>query len=193
MYLTPVCVPSKDRHLFSLRRGQDNVSHRILDFSEFLRGFMWKHALTRCLWRKPSGSVHTHLALVIQGLKDTFSFPRIPPYPIRCALPAHDDDLGLFMFAHLNIYFSAQGEAEKKNVWGRDSTPAPRLLPTPLTFTRRPMTAPEESWDTQWSRWRASRLCEFGSASRSSLIAEFMPPFFMAAHCFDPVPLFNDP
>lgn len=99
------------------------------------------------------------------------------------------------MFAHLNIYFPAQGEAEKKNVGGRDSTPAPRLLPTPLTFTRRAVTAPEESWDTQWSRWRASGLCEFarGSASRSSLIAEFMPPFFMAAHCFDPVPLFNDP
>lgn len=139
-------------------------------------------------------STHT-LHLSHRGWRTPFHFPEFLHYPIRCALPAHDDDLGLFMFAHLNIYFSAQGEAEKKNVWGRDSTPAPRLLPTPLTFTRRPVTAPEESWDTQWSRWRASGFCEFarGSAARSSLIAEFMPPFFMAAHCFDPVPLFNDP
>lgn len=29
---------------------------------------------------------------------------------------ARNDDLGLFIAASLNIYFSAQGEAEKKNV-----------------------------------------------------------------------------
>lgn len=29
---------------------------------------------------------------------------------------ACNDDLGLFIAASLNIYFSAQGEAEKKNV-----------------------------------------------------------------------------
>lgn len=68
--------------------------------------------------------------------RTSFHFSEFLHYPIRCALLAHDDDLGLFIFAHLNIYFSPQGEAEKKNAWGLDSTPAPRLLPTLLTFTR---------------------------------------------------------
>lgn len=34
---------------------------------------------------------------------------------------ARCDDLGLFIAAHLNIYFSAQGEAEEKNVLALDS------------------------------------------------------------------------
>lgn len=105
----------------------------------FFPEFRLEGALTSRPWRKPSGSVHTHLTLVIQEEEGTsFHFSEFLHYPIRCALPAHDGDLGLFIFAHLNIYFSAQGEAEKKNVRGLDSTPAPRLLPTPLTFTRQP-------------------------------------------------------
>lgn len=54
--------------------------------------------------------------------RDIFNFPEFLHYPIRCALAAHDDDLGLFIPARLNIYFSAQGEAEKKNVSRRGST-----------------------------------------------------------------------
>lgn len=88
--------------------------------------------------------------------KDIFNFPEFLHYPIRCARTAHDDDLGLFIPARLNIYFSAQGEAEKKNVSLQvqplvDLTPALPLPPpsspsTLLTFTRQ--LAPKESWDT---------------------------------------------
>lgn len=60
--------------------------------------------------------------------------------PIRCALVAHDDDLGVFIVTHLNIYFSAQGEAEKKNVSLRGSTSGGFNTVSPpfmlLTFTR---------------------------------------------------------
>lgn len=61
--------------------------------------------------------------------------------PIRCALAAHGDDLRVFIPARLNIYFSAQGEAEKKNVSLRGSTPS-LLQPPPrrwrLQDTQRP-------------------------------------------------------
>lgn len=53
--------------------------------------------------------------------RDNFYFPEFLHSPIRCALTAHDDDLGVFIPARLNIYFSAQGEAEKKNVSLRGS------------------------------------------------------------------------
>lgn len=46
-----------------------------------------ENTLTRCLWRNPGGSVHTHLTLVRQGLKDIFSFPRIPPLPHKVCAP----------------------------------------------------------------------------------------------------------
>lgn len=58
---------------------------------------------------------------------------------------ARNDDLGLFIAASLNIYFSAQGEAEKKNVSLQVSisaglstiSPPPPVTPPPsLTFTR---------------------------------------------------------
>lgn len=82
-----------------------------------------------------------------------FYFPEFLHSPIRCALTAHDDDLGVFIPARLNIYFSAQGEAGKKNVslWGSTSggfntIPHPphswRLQDTQLVM------APKESWDT---------------------------------------------
>lgn len=57
---------------------------------------------------------------------------------------ARNDDLGLFIAASLNIYFSAQGEAEKKNVSLQVSIsaglstiyPPSRNPPPSLTFTR---------------------------------------------------------
>lgn len=53
---------------------------------------------------------------------------------------ARNDDLGLFIAASLNIYFSAQGEAEKKNVSLQVSISAglSTIYPPPpsLTFTR---------------------------------------------------------
>lgn len=51
---------------------------------------------------------------------------------------ARNDDLGLFIAASLNIYFSAQGEAEKKNVSLQVSISAglSTIYPPSLTFTR---------------------------------------------------------
>lgn len=69
-------------------------------------------------------AVHKHLSSAVTLLmirleiqpRDNFYFPEFLRSPIRCAVAARRDDLGLFIAARLNIYFSAQGEAEKKNV-----------------------------------------------------------------------------
>lgn len=127
-------------------------------------------------------------------------FPEFLYYPIRCALAAHGDDLGLFIPTRLNIYFSAQGEAEKKNVSRRDSTSGGFNTSPPNTHTH--------CWRLQDKSWwhprnhgiriRAQRCaCIFckvtvGSASCLSFTAA-SPLFFIATHCFDSVPLFNDP
>lgn len=75
--------------------------------------------------------------------RDNFYFPEFLYSPIRCVLAARGDDLGVFIPARLNIYFSAQGEAEKKNVslrgltsGGFNAIPPTPPLSTPLTFTR---------------------------------------------------------
>ncbi len=91
-------------------------------------------------------SLYTHLSSVTLLIhpeiqpRDNFYFPEFLHSPIRCALTAHDDDLGVFIPARLNIYFSAQGEAKKKNVSLRGSTSGGfnTISPpsTPLTFTR---------------------------------------------------------
>lgn len=65
-------------------------------------------------------SLYAHLSSVTLLIhpeiqpRDNFLFPRIPPFPRKVC--AHSGDLGVFIPACLNIYFSAQGEAEKKNV-----------------------------------------------------------------------------
>lgn len=105
-------------------------------FSELFCIFIWNERWPLVSDGNPADPSARTLHLSYREGRTSFLFSEFLHYPIRCALPAHDDDLGLFIFAHLNIYFSAQGEAEKKNVWGLDSTPAPRLLPTLLTFTR---------------------------------------------------------
>ena len=70
-------------------------------------------------------SLHMHLSSVALDTPKRYSQGTTfisQNSPIRCALVAHDDDLGVFIATRLNIYFSAQGEAEKKNVSPRGST-----------------------------------------------------------------------
>lgn len=154
-----------------------------------------ERALISCPWRRPSGSVHTHLTLVIQGRKDIFSFLRIPPLPHKVCVPG---SWWWFRVVYLrslkHLLFSTRWSWEEKclRTWlNTSSSPASNTADVYKTTVM----APEQSWDTQWRPWRASGFCKVarGSASRCGLIAAFMPPFFITAYCFDPVPLFNDP
>lgn len=156
--------------------------------------FPLEHAVTRCLWQKPSGPIRTHLTLVIQGLKDIFSFPRIPPLPHKvCARGSWWWFRVVYLRSLKHLLFSTRWSGEEKCLrtgFNTSSSPASNTADVYKTTVM----APKESWDTQRTSWRASGFCKVahGSASRSGLIAAFMPPFFIAAHCFDPVPLFND-
>lgn len=136
--------------------------------------FVWQPSAIILPVRNSDGQICVPLAPPMRPRiqpRRIFNFPEFLHYPIRCALPAHRDDLGLFIPARLNIYFSAQGEAEKKNVSAGFNTAAP----TALTFTRRPAIAPEESRDTHRNPWRASafRKVAHGSASRSARASIF--------------------
>lgn len=153
----PCSRPSKGRHLLPLWIRKDSVSHRhAASSSLFSTSFLQslKDALTSRPIRNTDkdGSCQPERGHL-------FNFPEFLHYPIRCALAARGDDLGLFIPARLNIYFSAQGEAEKKNVSVLDLTQAPRLRPTRLTFTRQVVMEPEESWDTRWRPWRVRTFC----------------------------------
>lgn len=185
--------PSKGRHLLPLWIRRDSVSHRHATSSSLFPPVfcnIWKMH-----WPPVLSETLTKMEAANQSKGHLFNFPEFLHYPIRCVLAARGDDLGLFIPARLNIYFSAQGEAEKKNVSVLDLTQAALLRPTRLTFTRQVVMEPEESWDTRWRPWRVRAFCRVfhGSEPCSGLIAPFMPPFFIATHCFDPVPLFNDP
>lgn len=69
--------------------------------------------------------------------KDNFYFPEFLHFPIRCVLAADDDDLGVFITACLNIYFPAQGEAKKKNVFLQGlASGGFNAISVLLTFTR---------------------------------------------------------
>lgn len=141
---------------------------------------------------------HTRETQKIQP-KDNFYFPEFLHFPIRCALAADDDDLGVFITARLNIYFSAQGEARKKNVFLQDSASGGfNAISALLTFTRQ-----VTSDSTQGIMGYIFRVCLavcvnfVRSHTEVHCVLVWMlhrvwqaSTFFITTLCFDPVPLF---
>lgn len=119
-------------------------------------------SLTETQWIRP----HTHLTLVIQGLKDTFSFPRIPPLPHKVCAPGSWWWFRVVYVRSLkHLLFSTRWSWEEKCLrTGFNTSPSPAskaadVYKTTRDGTRGIMGYTVESVACERALWARSRKC----------------------------------